>query len=144
MMEAIVKRSSQRVSELQKVWQLTGSDGTCTGRIPVGIRSRCRDQTGHLVRSSSIPIWTSREPLLCTQEKGKWSQHKGQIAHLVVRGKGVMANGYDHRIQALVFLISRGWVRVPVVTLLSLIRTLNHDGFLKYGRQYFLLYQPSF
>ena len=35
----------------------------------------------------------------------------------------------EHRTQALVFLISRVWVRVPVLTLVSLSKTLDHYCF---------------
>ena len=43
---------------------------------------------------------------------------------------GVVAEWLVHWTQALVFLISRVWVRVPVVTLVSLSKTLNHYCFI--------------
>ena len=44
--------------------------------------------------------------------------------------RGVVAEWLAYRTQALVFLISRVWVRVPVVTLVSLSKTLNHYCFI--------------
>ena len=40
-----------------------------------------------------------------------------------------MASGKEYQAQTLVFLISRVWVRVPIVTPVSLSKTLNHDAF---------------
>ena len=38
----------------------------------------------------------------------------------------VVADGKEHRMKTHVFLISRVWVRVPVVTDVSLSKTINH------------------
>ena len=38
-------------------------------------------------------------------------------------------SGYEHRTQALMLLFSRVWVRIPVVTLVSLSKTLNYNCF---------------
>ena len=41
----------------------------------------------------------------------------------------------EHRIHFLMFLISNVWVQIPVVTLVSLSSTLNHDASLQMGRK---------
>ena len=45
----------------------------------------------------------------------------------------VALSGQEHRTQAPLYLISRVWVRIPIVTLVSLSETLNQCFILRMG-----------